>query len=86
MKIYFLKRYILKKISFRFCEKIFFKYIIFSIFWKDISRRFWKVFSKILTRTKKIPLRDHDSLDQNNSDHGRTHKTLDNGPDQTNAD
>ena len=38
MKRYFLKRYILKKISFRFCEKIFLKYIIFSTFFNYISQ------------------------------------------------
>ena len=38
MKWYFLARYIAKKKSFHFCEKIFQKYIIFSIISKDI---FW---------------------------------------------
>ena len=51
MKRYFFARYIATKISFHFCEKIFQKYIIFSIIWKDI---FWypnEIFGNSRTRT-----------------------------------
>ena len=53
LKRYFAARYMPTKISFHFCEKIFQKYIIFSMIWKNIFWYRYEIFGNSRTGTSR---------------------------------